>query len=141
MAYNQIDKFGDVGLSVRSDSLQGLFIESARGLYSLMTGDSGTVKGDASETMELSSRDIEGLYIKWLNELIYLFDARGFVARTINITAIDTSNFTLRASLSGGAFDFDNNVGYLLIKAATYHDLRIIQTTGGGYEAEVMFDI
>jgi SHS2 domain-containing protein len=50
------------------------------------------------------------------------------------------SGGVLKATISGEDFDSERHESKLLIKAATYHKLRI-EKTDDTWEAEVIFDI
>jgi SHS2 domain-containing protein len=49
-------------------------------------------------------------------------------------------SFSMRASVSGEEFDPERHEGRLLIKAATYHRLKI-ERKGDRWETEIIFDI
>ncbi len=74
----------------------------------------------------------------WLNELIYLFDAHGFIGCGVNVT--HASEKRIEASISGEGFDPDRHAGGLDIKAATYHGLRV-EEVDDRLEIEVIFDL
>ena len=71
--------------------------------------------------------------VAWLNELVFHFDAYGFIGKKISITESNLEpgppetlkSYRLNAVLSGEEFDPERHESRLLIKAATYHRLRI----------------
>ena len=137
MDYEILDIFGDVGLRVWGDDLSEAFKNAASGMYSLVTD---TEKVESVKTIEISieGHSIEGLLIKWLNELIFYMDTYGFIGKKIHILSIE--GLSLKASVSGEDFDSDRHHSGLLIKAATYHDLKI-EKTDDKWIMEIVFDI
>ena len=134
--YEQIDISGDAGLRVRGGSVEELFENAAAGMFSLIT-DVSSVSGTVKREINISADNIEDLLIRWLNELIFIFDAYGFTGRTFDIII---KNNKLKASVSGGTFDPEINESSLLIKAATYHGLSV-KKLDTHWEAAVIFDI
>jgi len=145
--YEFLDISGDAGIRAFGDTAGELFVNAALGMYDLTTDPDNVGK---SETVEISlAHDSpEGLLVSWLNELIFRFDAHGFIGKEIIITEFifgDDSKgsgpvYSLRASLSGEYFDPARHQGKLLLKAATYHKLKI-ENEGGHWTAEIIFDI
>jgi SHS2 domain-containing protein len=145
--YEAIDISGDAGIRAFGDTSAELFANAALGMYSLMA-DPESVR--ATENIEVSVRHkaLDGLLLAWLNELIYRFDVHGFLAREIVVTISPSPRETeagdreylFGASLSGENFDPERHRGKLLVKAATYHNLKVEQK-GTRWVAEVIFDI
>ena len=148
--YTQVDISGDVGLRICGEEQEELFSNAAGGMYDLITDASG-IKETEKQSIILVSNNTEDLLVKWLNELVFLFDAYRFVGITYDIKLEhmqkpdDTGDeqydaLKLKADISGGTFNQERNERRLLIKAATYHDLSV-KKTGSGWEAVVVFDI
>jgi len=106
-------------------------------MYSLITDPDGISQNKSIE-VTAQGESLEGLMVAWLNELIFRFDTYGFIARRIEIHAVDSRLVT--ATLRGEEFDPDRHSGKVLIKAATYHKLKV-DRKGDHWEAEVIFDI
>jgi len=142
-----LDVTGDAGIRAFGGTPAELFLNAALAMYSLLI-DPSTV--DNKEKIEISIRHVslEGLMVSWLNELVFRFDAYGFMAGEITVTGFsppaeeeaETREYSLNAVLSGERFDPERHSGKLLIKAATYHGLKVEQA-GGLWRAEVIFDI
>ncbi|TFG36684.1 MAG: archease [Nitrospirales bacterium] len=135
--FTVLDISGDIGLTALGDSLQEAFVNAAIGMYSLMTGlDAVATKKTIDMSVEHQSP--EGLLVSWLNELIFHFDAYGFIGKKIDIK--EFSEKRISASIAGEEFDPERHEGRLLIKAATYHRLRI-EKKNERWEISVIFDI
>ena len=136
-AYEVIDISGDVGIRAFGKDLQEVFVHAALGMYSFIT-DIEAVQAKTPLDIQVESESLEDLLVSWLNELIFHFDTYGFIGKNIAITEFTEGNLTAR--LDGEEFDPERHEGNLLIKAATYHQLSIIQINDL-WKAEVIFDI
>jgi SHS2 domain-containing protein len=135
--FETIDISGDAGIRAFGSDLKELFVNAGIGMYSLVTD-----MQDIAETMHISvaarCETLEGLFVAWLNELIFQFDTYGFVGKRISITGLTDTDVS--ATLSGEEFDPARHEQRLLIKAATYHRL-VLEKRGDHWQAEVIFDI
>jgi SHS2 domain-containing protein len=132
-----MDISGDVGIKAFGGSIEEVFKNSAVGMYSLITDLKG-VKERKTINISSESNSLEGLLVSWLNELIFHFDAYNFIGKDIVI--LEMSDRKLKANVKGEEFDAERHERKLLIKAATYHRLKV-EKVRDGWEAEVIFDI
>ncbi|MDH4230784.1 MAG: archease [Nitrospirota bacterium] len=135
--YELIDISGDAGVRAFGKDLGDLFLNAAAGMYSLIT-DPESVTPRKSLEIKAAGESPEGLLVSWLNELIFHFDAYGFIGKEIRIHELHDT--LLRATVTGEDFDSERHGGGLLIKAATYHKLKI-ERREDHWEADVIFDI
>lgn len=136
-AFEVIDISGDVGIRAFGKDLKEVFVHAARGMYSFIT-DIKSVETKKALDIHIEDDSREDLLVSWLNELIFHFDTYGFIGKDISIT--EFTEETLTARLYGEEFDPERHERNLLIKAATYHQLSIVQKNGL-WKAEVIFDI
>ncbi len=136
MSYRIIDVSGDIGIRAEGKTLEECFIESALGLYSLVTD---LEKVDLIEEIEinLTEQSIEDLLICFLNELIFHFDAYGFLGKSVFLKINETY---LRGKIKGEIFNPQKHERRLLVKAATYHNLKL-KKENSLFVAEIIFDI
>lgn len=137
LRFEVLDISGDVGIMAFGKSLEELFVNAASGMYNLIT-DTGAVERKRDLDVEVKSHSLEGLLVSWLNELIFQFDTYGFIGRDINIR--EFSEDEIKATLRGEDFDDSRHEKRLLIKAATYHQLKI-ERVGAEWKAKIIFDI
>ena len=145
--YEVIDISGDAGIRAFGGSPGELLANAALGMYSLIV-DPQTVRATGHIEVSVRHASLDGLLLAWLNELIYRFDVDGFLARDIVVTTSSSTKkadaedreYLLGASLSGENFDPERHRGKLLVKAATYHNLKV-QQNDDYWTAEVIFDI
>ena len=74
----------------------------------------------------------------WLNELLYLYEAHGFVAADCAVR-VDTE-YALSAVVRGEDVNPDRHVPIGHVKAATYHLLRVAPGTRG-WEVQAVVDV
>ncbi len=128
----------DVGVRAWGASEEAVFEEAAKGMFSLVC-DPGTVGNSERLSVEVESPgpDHDLLLVAWLNELLYIFEARHILFSEFTVLELEESS--LRAEVAGETLGPRHAVcgG---VKAATYHGLRLAQTADG-WEAEVILDV
>ena len=135
--FELIDISGDAGIRAFGNSLDALFKNAAAGMYSLIA-DPGSIIPRKSIEIKAEGASQEGLLVAWLNELIFHFDTYGFIGRDIHIHQLD--NTLIMSTIDGEDFVPERHGRGLLIKAATYHKLKI-EIKKNHWEADVIFDI
>jgi SHS2 domain-containing protein len=135
--FEPFDTTGDVGLNIYGKELKDIFEQAAYGLFSFITNFEN-IETTITKDVQVNSDSLEELFVKWLNELIFIFETEGFIAKKITINNL--TNNKISATLEGETFDEQKHSRGVLIKAATYHKL-IIKKSKNGYTARVLFDI
>ena len=131
-----VNHTADVSIIAYGTSISEVFANAARALFGLITelDDVGEV---LHQDIELIAPDQESLLVKWLNELIYLFDTENVIFRRFDISWLDDTQ--LKARSYGEKVDSSKHRLKMGVKAATYHMLKIDKEDG--YKAQVLFDI
>lgn len=134
--FEEIEHTADLALRVRGANLQELFINAARGLFCLMTGEDayGRETPDSGESVALESLDQENLLVDWLNELLYLSEARRKIYTCFAFAELSPTR--LRAQLCGE----EGRQIKKVIKAVTFYGLDIRQTPSG-YAVDIILDV
>jgi SHS2 domain-containing protein len=127
----------DLGLRVRAADLDTLFAEAAACLFSAIVEDPSAVRPAVAHTIEVPGEDREYLLFDWLRELLYRFDAQHMVYGRFDVTVRDDG---LTATAHGEPLDPARHVLSHEVKAITYHELKVEQTSDG-WLAEVIVDI
>ena len=135
--YEVIDISGDAGIRAFGRDPEDLFLNAAIGMYSLITNPK-TIAPQKNVEINVKGDSPEALLVSWLNELIFHFDTYGFIGKDIRIHELKDT--LIRSTVTGGDFDPERHPSGLLIKAATYHKLRI-ERKEDHWEADVIFDI
>jgi SHS2 domain-containing protein len=135
--YETFDHTADVGLRVTARSLPELFSEAAGGLLFLLVDDVGTVEQKVELSVRLEEHDLAYLLFDWLRELLYLYDARHFLAGACDVKI---NAGVLEATIRGEVCDPAKHSLAHEVKAITSHGLFVRQE-GDGYKAEFVVDI
>jgi SHS2 domain-containing protein len=135
--YEFFDHTADLGLRIRSGSLEELFAEAARALFAALVEDLSTVRPVQAVPVSLGGDDREYLLFDWLKELLYRFDVEHmlFSRFEVHVTADGLSGTAWGEPLDRTRHELAHEV-----KAITYHGLRVEQKADG-WLAEVIVDI
>ncbi len=133
-----LDHTADIGIRVRTKSLEELFKEAALGLVKIMFSFKRDLfPVEERVTITIEAEDVEELLVTWLNEILYLFESRELAFKDINF--MELKLHYLKAELD--CFKVKNDEVSCYIKAATYHGLSVKKDEAGFYEATIIFDI
>lgn len=126
MSIKFLDHPSDVYVEVRAKSLKDALALCGVAVYEVMTDISRVNKVDKVEVI-VEGFDLYSLLYNWLEELVYLFDARGFLGSEVYIEElIETeTGFKLKATIIGERYDPQRHESKTAIKAATYHLMEI----------------
>ena len=136
-AFEIIDHTADVGIIAYGADVEELFSNAALALFSLIT-ELESIEEKMHLDLKVNSDDRDSLLVEWLNELIYLFDVEHILFNRFNIESLTHNQ--LKAICYGETFDPMKHKIKVGVKAATYHMLKL-DKNGGGYKAQIIFDI
>jgi SHS2 domain-containing protein len=136
--YEIIDHTADVGIRVEGASLGELFSTAAEATFDLMIESKRSYIPSIEVPISIEAPNVEQLMVRWLQELLYIFDTRRLVLSKFYIDDIDATH--LEGMAVGMKYDSTRHHQRLDIKAVTYHRLRI-DREGERFRAEVIFDI
>lgn len=141
MGHRFLSHTADLRLEVTAPSLEELLSEALVGFAEAMTVPEAVAE-ETSWTVETDAADLGGLLVAWLEELLFYYDARGLLPRRAEVrVAGEEGSYQLDATVHGEAYDPERHEIKVLLKAITYHGLVVEQAEGGGWRAEVIFDI
>jgi SHS2 domain-containing protein len=131
----------DVAFCAQGTTPEELFISAADAMMNVMVDDLATIRHSRKLEIDLRSSDLEMLLFDYLNEIVYLKDARRLLLRaeSVAISATDSS-FTLHAELYGEEPDAKKHPLKVDVKAVTLHRFSL-KKAGSGWEAVVVLDI
>jgi SHS2 domain-containing protein len=141
MGYEPIDVAGDAGIRATGTTLEEAFRNAVLGMYSLIT-DLGMVEQKTSINVMSENESLEGLLVDLLNELIYRSDVDGFIGKEAVVEELVPEGEMKRIKIlvKGEGFDPERHPGGLLLKAATYHLLKV-EKQNNEWIMEIIFDI
>lgn len=142
--FREQEHTADRALRVWGKDMADLFVGAAHGMCDLM-GDVRGVVPQAWRTLRLEAGDREGLLVEWLNELLFLNEQEGLLFTDFCIESLGDAAGTAQASLATVTLVI--RVGGVVapitgahIKAATFHDLELIEGETG-WSAVITFDV
>jgi SHS2 domain-containing protein len=137
MRFEILEHPSDLGIEARGDSLQDAFCNAAFGLMSIIAGSSA-IEPREGRKVNVFAIDRENLLVRWLAEILYLFDAEKFLTCEIKFESFTET--ALKAQLSGEPYAESKHKLELDVKAITYHQLNI-EEHDGIWTARVFVDI
>ena len=124
----------DVGVRARASSLEGVFEQVTYGLLEIIGAFRPGV-GSAVQ-VRVEGRDLGAVLVGWLEEVLYLQDAKDNVITRLEVHEVDEDSARgtvwvrqRQAALEGTA-----------VKAVTYHQLKV-EKIKRSWVAQVFFDI
>lgn len=126
MSYEFLDHTSDIGVRVKSTSIESAFKESAYALIHIIFGKDmleNLQSCGETENISISDIDTEALLINFLNEILYIIDAKKIYPSRIRVKITDENNLSLE--FDKNYFDLENHPINLYVKAVTYHQLKI----------------
>lgn len=133
LRFKPLDHPSDVGIIAYGKTTKELFENAAFGLFSLMA-DLETVVPKQMIMLSAKGDDQGTLMVNWLNELIYLADAKKLLLRKFSVKKL--SDTLLEAEVWGEKIDLARHSLTRSVKAATYNQLQIVPG-----EAKIVFDV
>ena len=133
--YREIEHTADWSLEVWAPALEALFVDAAQGMYALAGARAAPDSGEGErQTVELQAEDYEALLVGWLQEWLYRTEMLGQVFEAFQIHRLTPTG------LSGSAVGRPAAHLDKLIKAVTYHNLKI-SSTAEGFAATIVLDV
>jgi SHS2 domain-containing protein len=119
----------DLGIEARGTSLVEAFQNAAIGLMSVIL-DLSTVEPQEQRVVALSGSDHKQLVVKWLSEILYLYDGQDFVCKEFTVHRLTSSS--IDATVRGELFNSTKHTTRMDVKAVTYHQLVVRENDQGG---------
>jgi SHS2 domain-containing protein len=129
-----LEHTADVGVRAFGPSVASVFEQATLGLLDI-TGASRSGAGEVIE-VQVEATDLGALLVYWLEEVLYLQDARDSVVRSIAIDKVTETTAQGRVTISPRNEEIEGTA----VKAITYHQLRV-ERQDDGWVAVVYFDI
>jgi SHS2 domain-containing protein len=137
LPFRVLEHTADIGFEAFGATRQDVFRNAARALTHLMV-NLETIAPLEGKPLGAEASDLPSLLVNWLSEILYLFDAEGWLFRDFQFDAL--TERALAAVARGEKFDRRKHQVKLLVKAVTYHQLDL-RETAEGWRAQVYVDI
>ena len=138
MKYKLIDHTADFGFQFKSPTLEDLFGNGALILSELLI-DIGSRKPDLiTKSISVDGDDYVDLIVKWLGEILFLFDCEHIAVRGIEVESVSPTNITAKVFMF--KIDIDNDTFVHDLKAITFHQAKV-KKTKNGWAAQIICDM
>ena len=129
-----LEHTADVGVRATAETVEGVFEQATFGLLDI----TGALRpGIGTEVrIDVEADDLGALLVYWLEEVLYLQDARDSVITSLSVSSIADR----RATGTVGVAPRKEELEGTAVKAITYHQLQVTETSEG-WVAVVFFDI
>jgi SHS2 domain-containing protein len=135
--YRLIDHTADLGAYFYGPTPEELLVNAGLCLFKIILAHPPKA-GDETAHLEIEGTDHPDLLIRWLGELLYLFQVQELVPTAMDITLL--SRTRLLADLRLARLDPSTQCPIKDIKAATYHKVEFAPHHQG-WRARVIFDL
>lgn len=132
-----IEHAGDARIELRAENLEELFELAAVALLDLITDPAGIAER-VERTIDLEADRPDELLVRWLNELLFVFETEGLLLRRFDLRI--EQGRRLRATARGERYEPGRHPIEALVKAATYHQLEL-SGQPGDWSATVVLDL
>ena len=135
--YSLFSHTADLGMSVNGHSCEELFMNAGLAFSELLV-DNKAPKINHKLKISLHGNDLPDLMVRWLSEILYLFEGERVVVTEIFINVINRNNLISTLSV----MNFDNRYHEVVreIKAVTYHQIEV-KEEDGIWTARIIFDL
>ncbi len=123
----------DMGIRGVGESWEEAFSQGAKALFQLMTRVD-EVKPQKEVKVKVSAKDLDALFVEWLNELLSLKDLKEMFFSKFEVKIKEEgSKFKLEGSAWGERMDLKRHEPKIEAKAATYSQLKSWKGDGKFY--------
>lgn len=132
-----LEHTADIGFRAHGRDLADLFAVAAEAMVSIAL-ETEDISPSHQYPLSATGADVESLLVNWLSEVLYWMDGervafRRFLVREISPTRVSGIGF-------GEPHDPSRHRAKLIVKAVTYHQLRVFENADG-WCADVYLDI
>lgn len=132
-----LEHTADMGIEGHAESCERVLEEMARGLTSMLFGNSPS-SPSVVKTFFLQAEDPVELMVTWLNEIVYWCEQGDLIPASIHIESVTENR--LRGTLSGEPFNPQRHRVEHQVKSVTYHQ-ACLEETPAGWHARVYVDL
>jgi SHS2 domain-containing protein len=136
--YRVLEHAGDIAVLVRAPTLPGLYDAASRALFDMIL-DVRTVEAREAVAVVIEDAvDGEDLLVRYLSELLFLHDARGWLFNGARVRHVGGGR--VDGDALGEPFDSGRHRIERQVKAVTYHNL-LVSEDREGWSARFVLDL
>jgi SHS2 domain-containing protein len=122
--YHTMEHTADTGFEVVGDTKEQVYEYAARAFFDIMW-QIDTRREKKPKIIEVTGIDLQELLVNFLEEFLYLYDAKRLVCTKIEVETVTNNKIRAKAWLQ--KFDEEHDEELLSVKAVTYHQLFLGQ--------------
>lgn len=138
--YEYLDHTADIQIHAWGVDMNAAFASCAVGMFGYMC-HLNEISNDLEVEISVSGHDLHSLLFNFLDECLYIFHTDSFAMVNIVVGELDTTKYTLRAIARGGTFDASRHTQGTEVKAITYSNMNITETSATRTDVHVIVDI
>ncbi len=127
-------------MKVYGKTIESLFINSAKGLFSIIFPDDLPMEEKEERRIYIEAEMMEDLLISWLNELISIFYTYYFYPKCYNIEIKDKDKKIVNGVIKGSYIKPDKLEQAREVKSAAYSNVRI-KNSGAAFNTIIILDV
>lgn len=129
--YNTVEHASSVELDIEDSDPQALFTESLLALSDVLSDATGGTA--VTHDVRVEGRDVEGLLVEWVNELIRLAENDGFVPERVYKERFEGTSFS--AKVAG-----ERGIPQDRIRVVTCRSVQMKRLDDGAWAARVVLE-
>ena len=139
--YETFEHKADMGVRGIGESFEQAFEETAKAMFSIMTGLE-KVEAENVVEVEANAKDLEALLVEWLNELVFHYSSKNMFFSEFKVEPIEerADGFYLKGTAKGEEIDQKKHERKTEVKAASYSQLKVAEE-GGKFLAQCIVDV
>jgi SHS2 domain-containing protein len=138
-SFEILDHTADLGILVSGQDIKHLFQNAAHAMMKIMVDLQSDQTGSRFQEISLKGTDLTDLLVRWLGEILYLFEGENRAVTRTKIIRIRPDN--LDARIETIPFSINRHEILTEIKAVTYHQAETLQEKNGSWKARIIFDL
>ena len=139
--YREDLSIADAAIEVNTNSLEELFIDSAKALTNTMIDNLNSIECNKKSEIKISAPNIEFLLFEFLERLIILKDSDTLLFNKYQLKIVQKNNETeLIGQIYGEKIDYKKHELCADVKAVTFHKFRV-EEINNKWEANFILDI
>ena len=136
-SYRLLDHTADLGMRIHGTSLKKLFENAGKALLEQLVNIKQSSEV-GTHSISLSAADHADLMVKWLSEILYIFNVENLVVEDIMVKSIRENRIS--STLTVAPFTTNKHDLIREIKAVTYHQIEV-KKKKNLWVARVIFDL
>ena len=139
-AYRLLDHTADMAFEVEAPDWPSLLTAATAALGDVILAEEPGEVACEERAVRVSGEDREDVLVAWLTEVVIHFDEDGFLARSARIEK--AADREAQGVLLGRLVHLEREAPDRVVKAVTYHDLRVVEGRAGApWRATVVLDL